>query len=188
MTTWMPETTGRTPYDGNAKEDELVSREQMDQYAELAEVLKRSRLNLEPRFGSITFSGTGTVANRPAEPETTTPRAFSSSDELTPNPRTTLLRAVDGIRRGHVDSAFDELFDVIDALVFKPDLGSVDRLLASACTLADAPLKLLVGLLTITLPLRGRLSRRRELVGVVRTLAEQIGGPAKAEAVLRGLE
>ena len=91
------------------------------------------------------------------------------------------------VRQGHRAKAVDALYDELDQQLIRRQFESASVIM-SAMIQNELPLFILVSALTVTLPWRSNLdASRAELVNHVRTRAISEGGPAKAEAVLRGL-
>lgn len=99
-----------------------------------------------------------------------------------------LQRSVEILNEGRTAAAFDYLYEHIDKSLFGQDFVSVNSLIQDAAVNTEIPLKLLVGILTITLPFKDALSDRPHLVESVRARAFAIGGEEKVRGVLSGLE
>lgn len=93
------------------------------------------------------------------------------------------VRELDG--GGETDRALDLLFDTVDDLLLAGRFGECDAILRSADA-GEWSATLLVGLLTVTLPARGRLAERAPFVE--RTRAELAGRGRDTKALLSGLE
>jgi hypothetical protein len=128
-----------------------------------------------------------------------TARAFCAVDYFDPGPpsgrpvaipsRELLFTTAVQIQHGDVDAAFDGLFEVVDELVLAKHFAELSDLLVAARLEQSLPLKILVGLLTITLPSRDYVRDARDLlVKEVRSRAFKAGGDGKVKAVLHGLE
>lgn len=83
--------------------------------------------------------------------------------------------------------AFRHIYDTFDRQLLAGDYAGSDRMLVGVLR-EDLPINYLIGFLTITLPWKRHLHYRPALVEHVRALALKLGGPAKAEGVLHGLE
>lgn len=88
-------------------------------------------------------------------------------------------------RTGHTDAALDLLYDAVDEMLRRREFPEVDAILRDA-NVADLSINILIGLLTVTLPARSRLSSRAEFYTRVEDILRQRG--EFEEGLLTGLE
>jgi hypothetical protein len=100
-----------------------------------------------------------------------------------------LLTAVLGkLGDGRAADAFDLLYSRIEDALLASNLELAEAVMRLAVQQSDVPLRILVGILTVTLPWKETLRATRDLVVAhVAERADRDGGPKKAEALLSGL-